>query len=126
MSDKAKVVAGLAVFLGLAGFPIWHALGARGDASRPELELPKDATRCVEDREYMTAYHMDLLNRWRDAVVRNGEKEYTSSSGEKHDMSLTRTCLKCHSNTEEFCTRCHDYADVQPTCWACHTEPKGT
>ena len=35
-------------------------------------------------------------------------------------------CLDCHSNTAEFCDRCHDYASVRPYCWHCHNDnPKG-
>ncbi len=125
MSDKMKVVAGLILFLGLAAFPIWYPLGAEGDAAQPELELPADATECVEDTEYMTANHMDLLNQWRNAVVRDGERDYTASSGEVFNMSLTKTCLGCHENRDEFCTKCHDYANVEPKCWDCHVEPGG-
>ncbi|MFH1416869.1 MAG: sulfate reduction electron transfer complex DsrMKJOP subunit DsrJ [Planctomycetota bacterium] len=125
MSDKGTIVAGLVVFLALAAFPFWYALGVGGDVSPPDLELPTDATQCVEDTEYMKAEHMDLLNRWRDAVVRDGEREYTSESGEKYTMSLTGTCLGCHADREAFCDRCHDYANVEPSCWDCHLEPKG-
>jgi len=125
MSDKGTIIAGLVIFLALVTFPIWYALGGEGDSSPPDLEMPTDATQCVEDKDYMTANHMDLLNQWRDAVVREGRREYTSSSGEKHTMSLTGTCLNCHSNRDAFCTQCHDYANVEPGCWDCHVEPKG-
>lgn len=126
MSDKAKIAAGLALFVALVGFPLWYALAATGDAARPELELPTDQTRCVEDTEYMTANHMDLLNRWRNAVVREGQKEYVSASGQVFIMSLTKTCLDCHTNRDNFCTRCHDYSDVSPKCWDCHVDPEGS
>jgi len=125
MNDRAKIIAGFAVFVLLAAFPVWRTLAVATKTAPPKLELPEDAKRCIEDTQYMNAYHMDLLNRWRDAVVRNGEK-FTTVSGEKVEMSLEKTCLKCHSNAEAFCTRCHDYANVQPTCWACHIEPKGS
>ncbi len=126
MSDKGKIIAGLGIFLVLATFPIWHTLGAGGDASLPELELPKDASQCVEDTEYMAAQHMDLLNQWRDAVVREGKKDYTSRAfGGLYEMSLTKTCMRCHSNTETFCIRCHNFANVEPRCWDCHVEPGG-
>ncbi len=126
MTDKGRITAGLVVFLVVVTFPVWYAFGPTGDAAPPDLELPKDSTQCVEDTEYMTANHMDLLNRWRDAVVREGKREYTSNAfGTRHEMSLTRTCMNCHSNRETFCARCHDYVNVQPTCWECHIEPKG-
>ena len=126
MSDKAKVTVGLAVFVALVGFPLWYSLAATDDAGRPELELPADESNCVEDTEYMTANHMDLLNRWRNAVVRDGEKEYVSTSGQVFVMSLTKTCLDCHANRDNFCNRCHDYSDVSPKCWDCHVDPEGS
>ena len=126
MSDKGRIIAGLAIFLVLATFPIWHTLGAGGDASAPELELPKDSSQCVENTEYMTAYHMDLLDQWRNAVVREGGKDYTSkTSGERYEMSLTKTCMGCHGNREAFCVRCHNFANVEPRCWECHVESRG-
>jgi len=124
MSDKAKIIVGLAIFLVLALFPIWYALGSAQGGSAPERELPSEG-KCVESKDEMIRNHMNLLNEWRDAVVRDGRKDYTSSSGEKHDMSLTGTCMSCHDNRETFCQRCHDYANVEPTCWSCHLEEKG-
>jgi hypothetical protein len=124
MSDKGRIIVGLAIFLVLVAFPMWHTLGAAGDRARPELELPEETATCVEDTEYMRAYHVDLLNQWRNAVVRDGERNYTSSSGDTYVMSLTGTCMDCHSNREAFCTRCHDYTNVAPRCWDCHVEPE--
>jgi hypothetical protein len=125
MRDKGGIMAGLVVFLALLAFPIWYTLGSTGDTAAPELERPADGSKCVEGTAYMTANHMDLLDQWRDAVVREGRHEYTSTSGEKHVMSLTGTCMSCHKNRETFCARCHEYANVQPTCWHCHLESKG-
>ena len=126
MSDKAKIFVGLVVFVVLAAYPFWHALAASDRSTPPEVELPRESSQCVEDKAYMTANHMDLLNRWRDAVVRDGMKEYTSKAfGTQHDMSLTKTCMGCHDNRDTFCMRCHNYADVQPRCWGCHVEPGG-
>jgi hypothetical protein len=126
MGDRGRIVLGLAIFVILVTFPFWGRLAA-GDAAvgRPELDLPADATACVEDTPFMTVNHMDLLNLWRDAVVRDGVLEYTAASGESYQMSLTKTCLDCHDNRDDFCTRCHDYANVEPTCWECHTTPGG-
>lgn len=125
MSDRAKALTGVAIFLVLLGFPTWQTLGAAGDAARPELELPEHETQCIEEIEFMSAHHMELLNQWRNAVVRDGETEYTSTSGETYTMSLTGSCMECHDNRENFCTRCHDYANVAPRCWNCHIEPEG-
>jgi hypothetical protein len=126
MNDKGLIIAGLAVFLVLVTFPIWYTLGATGGAgARPQPEPPAGESNCIEDKAYMTANHMKLLFEWRNRVVREGKKDYTSSSGEQYEMSLTKTCMSCHTNKETFCDRCHNYADVQPLCWNCHLEPKG-
>ena len=122
MNDKATIGAGLIVFLALAMFPIWYTLGA-GDRTPPNLELPQDGSHCVE--EDMVARHMGILDDWRNAVVRDGENEYEASSGKKYVMSLTGTCMKCHTSREAFCNQCHAYADVELSCWNCHVEPKG-
>ncbi|KPJ93670.1 MAG: hypothetical protein AMS18_05295 [Gemmatimonas sp. SG8_17] len=125
MTDKTKAIAGLAVFVILVTYPFWSVLGSATAASAPELELPEGEDNCVEETQFMTANHMDLLNQWRNAVVRDGEREYISASGERHVMSLTGTCMGCHSNRDAFCTRCHDYSNVSPACWDCHVEPEG-
>ena len=122
MNDKPKIIVGLVIAMIALTSPFWYTLAA-GGATTPELVVPEG--KCVEDAEYMRANHMDLLNQWRDRVVRQGQKEHTSSSGTKHLMSLTKTCMGCHDKREDFCKRCHDYANVQPTCWSCHHESKG-
>ncbi len=128
MSDKGKIFFGLAIFVILVTFPFWGRLSA-GDAlpDRAELEYPADEEACVEDTPFMRASHMDLLNQWRDELVRDGNlEEYVSElDGRTYPRSLTKTCLSCHEDRDAFCTRCHDYADVQPTCWECHTTPGG-
>ena len=126
MSDKPKIVVGLVIFLVLATFPVWYNQAAGGAGAGPEVELPAGETQCVESKAYMIENHMKLLRAWRNAVVRTGERCYTSREfGEEHEMSLSKTCLRCHTDRETFCNRCHDYADVSPGCWNCHLDPKG-
>jgi hypothetical protein len=72
----------------------------------------------------MKANHMDLLNEWRDLVVRDGKRIYDSFDGKEYIMSLSNTCMDCHSNKSEFCDSCHDYSGVIPYCWDCHVEPE--
>jgi len=214
MSDKPKIIAGLAVFLVLATFPIWYTLGSIAyfstDPSAPELDVPagalkftapwpdgdvglkglqaaferhqipplsdpelipdeqgdawktqtwriedgqrrylvlKDKDRpgtlsvydgCVKDRETMLAEHMSLLIDWREGVVRQGDRSCVEINGEEYAKSLTGTCLKCHTDTQKFCYRCHVYANALPAwpsrssaadrpgirCWNCHVEPE--
>jgi hypothetical protein len=126
MNDKAIIIAGLVVFLAAVTLPVWLTPVAGGAGPRQLPELPAGETNCVEDKAYMTANHMQLLYEWRDAVVREGERLYASTStGEQFEMSLTKTCLGCHTDREVFCNRCHDYADVRPVCWNCHVDPEG-
>ena len=126
MSDKGKIIGGLVVFVVLVTFPLWHTVAAGGEATQPELEYPVGESQCIEDTEFMRANHMDILNQWRNSVIRDGETaEYTASSGQQFAMSLTGTCMDCHDNRDTFCTACHDYSNVTPKCWSCHVEPRG-
>ena len=125
MSDKGKIIGGLVVFLVLVTFPLWNTVVAGDEVAMPELEYPIGETQCIEDTEFMRANHMDILNQWRNSLVRDGETEYTSTSGQQYTKSLTGTCMDCHDNRDTFCTTCHDYSNVTPKCWDCHVEPRG-
>ena len=125
MPDRMRVVLGLGAFFLVLAYPVWNALGSSADPARPALERSVDPSGCVEDTAYMAARHQDLLNAWRTAVVRDGERYYLATSGKEYEISLTGTCMKCHTNREAFCERCHTYADVTTTCWACHVPPEG-
>ena len=125
MYDAGKIIVGLVVFLALATSPLWYNAVSSAPVTEPELKLPTDSTQCVEATDYMRSSHMDLLNQWRDVVVREGTREYVSElTGKTYDMSLSRTCMDCHSNKAEFCDACHTYTAVSPYCWDCHVEPK--
>ncbi len=124
MHDANKIIPGIVLFLLVISFPIWYNVASGQDAAPPILEKPVNATKCVEDVEYMRVSHMQLLDSWRNEVVRNGNRIYVSNTdGTHHEMSLTKTCLGCHESREKFCTRCHDYMAVQPYCWECHVDP---
>ena len=127
MKDKKKILAGLAVFIAAITFPFWYNMGKAAPA--PEVELTakaKAAKVCVMPTAYMKAEHMQLLDVWRHNVVRNGERAFVNAEGKIFNMSLSNTCLDCHSNKAQFCDRCHDYASVRPYCWDCHIDnPKG-
>lgn len=120
------IILGLVIFLITITYPFWHTLLAGAKVTRPVLEKPAGETRCIEEKAFMTANHMQLLNEWRDAVVRNDIAKYTSTAyGAKYEINLTKTCLKCHKKRDEFCNRCHKYVNVNPNCWDCHNELKG-
>ena len=119
---------GLAIFLVLALLPVWYNLNnlvRAGSTFPPELELPENADACVAPAAYMRSSHMTLLNEWRDSVVREGKRTYTADDGTEYNMSLTKTCLDCHSSKADFCDRCHNYMAVDPYCWDCHNAPGG-
>lgn len=69
--------------------------------------------------------HMELLDDWRDEVVREGKRlRLGMHAGDaRATKSLSNTCLDCHTNQAEFCDRCHDNAGVAPYCWDCHVDP---
>ena len=128
MNSKVLIVTGVVIFLLIVLFPFWYMRGKAAPA--PEVELTpkaKAAQKCVRSTEYMQAEHMQLLDVWRDAVVREGKRIYVNPAGKEFNMSLSNACLDCHSNKAEFCDRCHNYASVRPYCWSCHIEnPKET
>ena len=135
MYDSGKVITGIIVFVGVVTFPLWYSFAAGDPSHRPEPQ--KLQGNCVHETDYMRAYHMDLLNQWRDDAVREGRRVYTGADGRKHWISLSyegdihghqvasRSCMDCHSSKEKFCDECHDYVGVTPYCCDCHIEPKG-
>lgn len=125
MYDAGKVITGLIIFIGVLTFPVWYITVGQGVASAPEREIVTEAEQCVEPVSYMRAKHTDLLTDWKTSVVRENNRTYIASYGQEYDISLTGTCLDCHSNKAEFCDRCHDYAGVKPYCWDCHVIPEG-
>lgn len=125
MYDSGKILIGIIIFIGLFTAPFWYDLTGGETSDKPNIVLPtgEDQLECVRTAEYMRDYHMDLLNVWRDEVVRNNKRDYISPTGKHYEMSLTKTCTKCHSNKEAFCDQCHNYVGVTPYCWDCHIEP---
>ena len=123
MHNGGKILAGLFIFLAVVTMPMWYHVVTGTETAPPELARPKDAEQCVAPTEYMRAMHMDLLNQWRDDVVRRADRVHVGIDGKEYDKSLTNTCLSCHTNRAEFCNRCHDYAGVTPYCWECHVDP---
>jgi hypothetical protein len=126
MYDSGKILIGIIVFIILVTSPIWYDLAFGNPTIKPKLVLPtgEDQKECVMSTEYMRHNHMELLNVWRDDVVRKGTRIFTTTSGKKYEMSLTKTCIGCHSNKAEFCDQCHNYLGVSPYCWECHVDPQ--
>lgn len=124
MRDKGRIFLGLGAFLVLISFPIWYNVATGQATYAPELAKVTKATECVRDSAWMNAHHMDLLDEWRDRVVREGERFDVDAQGRPVEMSLTHTCLNCHEQKAEFCDKCHNFVSVDPFCWDCHVDPK--
>jgi len=124
MYNAGKVITGgVIVFLCLVTFPLWYVLASGKYSYVPELEVISEEKQCVESTEWMRFHHSDLLVKWSNLTIREGIRTYVNSRGEEYKISLTGTCMDCHSNKSEFCDRCHDYVGVEPNCWNCHVAP---
>ncbi|MBI5844447.1 MAG: sulfate reduction electron transfer complex DsrMKJOP subunit DsrJ [Deltaproteobacteria bacterium] len=126
--DGKIILLGLAVFVGLFTFPFWFNMGKAAPVPEILTDTPVIAKmavkQCVRPTDFMKAGHMQVLNEWRDTVVRDNNRVAPGTDGVMREMSLTKTCMECHSNKAEFCDRCHNYVSVAPYCWNCHLEPK--
>lgn len=131
--DGGKIIAGLIVFVGLAALPFFYNIGKANPKPEPKLDTPAikqwekqyGKKECIEPKAYMRAEHMQILNNWRDSVVRDNKRLYVSDASKRHfNMSLQNECMQCHSNKKKFCDECHNYLAVKPFCWDCHIAPK--
>jgi hypothetical protein len=124
MYDGGKIITGLVIFLILITFPMWYdAIGGKPNKV-PDLKIVTTAKECVRPTAFMRLNHMNLLNQWRDEVVREDMHYVRGIDGKDYEMSLSNTCLGCHPNKSQFCDQCHNYMDVNPYCWDCHNVPK--
>ena len=125
MYDRGKILIGLIIGIGLLLFPVLYTAGKAAKAPTPELTAEaKAAKSCIEPTAFMRTQHMKILDTWRNDVVRDNNRLFTSSTGKIYDMSLENTCMSCHSNKSQFCDQCHNYVGVTPFCWNCHLAPK--
>jgi hypothetical protein len=128
MHNGGRILAGILIFLALGTSPFWYGRGRTAAPPDPSLDTPEIKSlavkQCVEPAPYMRGGHMTLLEKWREEVVRDGNRLYANHEGKQFPMSLSQTCLGCHSNKERFCDACHSYAGVKPACWSCHTAPR--
>lgn len=124
MYNGGKIITGLIIFVLLISAPFLLNVGQANELPEISLDTPAinqlSEKQCVESVEFMRSQHPQLLNDWRDHVVREGESIYVSSSGERYEMSLDNNCLQCHSNQSQFCDACHTYTSVELYCWDCH------
>lgn len=122
------ILPGLALFLGAAALPFWRAAALRS----PGFHSPPNpgGERCIEPKEFMRAQHMRMLVRWRDAVVREGDRTYVATDGRHWEKGL-KTCVACHGHADALgksttaaaaCGECHGYVNAKLDCWDCHAE----
>jgi len=122
MYNKGFIISGLIIFVLLVTFPVWFNGLDAGPLPKPELP-PGGEKQCVAPAAEMRDTHMQLLNVWRDDVLRNSDRVAVTVAGKQYRKGLQTACMQCHSNKEKFCDSCHNYAAVQPTCWDCHLTP---
>ncbi len=134
--DGGKIFIGLVIFAAIATLPFtYHIVMGQGTkAPDPKTDTPEivkyqqehnGKKSCVEPREFMRAEHMVLINNWRDSVVRDYNRLYTSrATHEQFNMSLQNGCMSCHASKKKFCDECHNYMSVKPYCWDCHIQPQ--
>jgi len=126
--NRNQIFIGIAVFLVVVTLPLWSNLGKAVPVPQPKLDTPKiTATpekerKCILDTAFMRSNHMQLLEDWRNQVVREGKRDFVTPSGKKILASLSNTCMDCHSNKTNFCDQCHNYVGVVPNCWGCHLD----
>jgi len=148
MYKGGKIIASLIIFVAFLTLPFLVNMG-KANAGPENLkasisQLQQAGKQCVEPADYMRANHMQLLIKWRNSDVREGNTVYINSQGKSFDISL-QSCLECHATTatkvttnsvgvsnpaldtssDQFCVSCHNYASVKPTCWSCHSGPEG-
>jgi len=122
MYNKGYIITGLVIFVLFVTFPVWFNGLDAGPLPKPELP-PGGEKECVAPAAEMRDIHMQLLNEWRDDVLRDSDRVAVTVDGKEYRKGLQIACMQCHSNKEKFCDTCHDYAAVSPTCWDCHIAP---
>jgi hypothetical protein len=120
MRDLRIIIPLLLAILLAAGLPVLNGLRPGQKSSPPKLELPAGEKACVMPTAFMRENHMVLLLRWREAVVRSGDRAAVIVGGRAFAKSLSGTCLKCHAKKSVFCDRCHASLGAAPACWDCH------
>lgn len=122
MYNTKAVCLGILVLVVLLTAPFWAGLFGK-NYTTTGVNLPDDGKACVEDVQFMRAQHMRLLNEWRDEALRNEHRTYVAKNGKQWEISLQNTCMKCHTDYQGFCEKCHLSNSVRPYCWTCHIIP---
>ena len=118
MRDAGRIIGGCVIVLVVVVGPLW--VGSARGVKTVALARAAGGDRCIEARDEMRKNHPALLAKWRERVVRLGERVHHSEDGFDVRISLTGTCLGCHGKASEFCDKCHAQAAVTLSCWQCH------
>lgn len=120
--NKNSVCLGIVILVIVLTAPFWVGLFGQ-NYTQTGITIPKETKDCIENVEFMRTQHMRLLNEWRDEALRKENRTYVAKDGRKWEISLQNTCLKCHTNYQGFCEKCHLSNSVSPYCWTCHIIP---
>ncbi len=119
MIDVGKLVGGVAIAVAVAAAPLW-AVAVRGAKAESPV-VPAGTGPCLEAKDSMRRDHPALLLRWREQVVRSGQRTFNTEDGRTARIGLEETCLGCHGEADKFCDRCHAQVGVTVSCWQCHS-----
>jgi hypothetical protein len=109
MYDTAKIMLGIFIFLAISTSPFWfnQATGQSDYMPDPVIytkNIPGQEA-CVMSVDFMKSSHMDLLNKWRQTVVREGNRIFVSPDGKEYRMSLSNTCKNLTAGIATFSRR---------------------
>jgi hypothetical protein len=95
MYDSGKVITGLVIALVILTFPIWWNFGASPPpAPEPIISAKAQAAgQCVLPARYMKTSHMQILDDWRNLVVRDGIR-YTVVEEKEGGKRIEMTVIK--------------------------------
>ena len=67
----------IVVFVAVMLSPVWMGMAGKADTPKPEItkELKAEGKKCVRSAAWMRANHMQLLDEWRDEVVRDSDRD---------------------------------------------------
>ena len=94
MYNKGLIVSGLVIFVLLVTFPIWFNGLDAGPLPKPELP-PNGTKECVAPAAEMRDSHMQLLNVWRDEVIRTSSREMVEVGSKKYVKSSKSNSRIC-------------------------------
>jgi hypothetical protein len=88
MYNKSLVLTIIVVVLLIVVTPFLYWRVSPGALLPPKPEPPPGGEkRCVESTDFMRKHHVDLLEEWRQSVVREGHVKYVASDGKEYDES---------------------------------------